>query len=331
MVENMREICEICEDTGLFTIDFKNTWSPLFEDKEIIVCQECGFGRITPQLDQKQVIDFYTNVYRSKTSPHYVDFSDYIPAPFVFRGRSFSQLLLSLQYLEAKEHYQILDVGAGLGRSYITAQELLGEKFDFHAIEHDQEAVNYYKRFLPRIQVCQDFSQFDGSLDLIILSHCLEHFDFEDMAKFFSEMHSALADDGVIMIEVPHADFRNSRYKDIRYKDTPHLSFFSLDSLKKLVEMNGFQSLFLDTAGLHIEDAFVKTETQSVSMSSRLKKVVKKIWGYKYVSKYSRWHSINKKMRDQAGGRFLRNPNFQYKGDRAVLRCVIRKSPSFTR
>ena len=39
------------------------------------------------------------------------------------------------------------------------------------------------------------------------------------MAKFFSNMHSALAD-GVIMIEVPHADFRNSRYKDIRYKDT---------------------------------------------------------------------------------------------------------------
>ena len=111
----MFETCEICEETDLFTIDFKNTWSSLFEDKEIIVCQACGFGRIMPQLDQT-VIDFYTNVYRS--SPHYVDFSDYIPAPFVFRGRSFGQFLLSLQYLEVKENYQILDVGAGLGVLY---------------------------------------------------------------------------------------------------------------------------------------------------------------------------------------------------------------------
>ena len=65
----MRETCEICEDTALFTIKFKNTWSPLFEDKKILVCQACGFGRIMPQLDQKQIIDFYANVYRSKESP----------------------------------------------------------------------------------------------------------------------------------------------------------------------------------------------------------------------------------------------------------------------
>ena len=77
------------------------------------------------------------------------------------------------------------------------------------------------------------------------------------MAKFFSNMHSALADDGVIMIEVPHMNFRKFCYKDIRYKDTPHLSFFSLDSLKKLVEIDRFQYT-TDTAGLHIEEAFAK-------------------------------------------------------------------------
>ena len=54
MVGNMFETCEICEETDLFTIDFKNTWSPLFEDKKILVCEACGFGRIMPQLDQKQ-------------------------------------------------------------------------------------------------------------------------------------------------------------------------------------------------------------------------------------------------------------------------------------
>ena len=249
----------------------------------------------------------------------------------MFRSRSFGQLLLARQYLEAKEHYEILDVGAGLGRSYITARELLGDKFDFHAIEHDEEAISYYKKFLPGIQVCLDFEQFDASLDLIIMSHSLEHFDFEDMPKLFSDMHRALADDGVIMIEVPHADFRNSRYKDIRYKDTPHLSFFSLDSLKKLIEMNGFQICFLSTAGLPIEEAFVKTETHVGGMKFRLKKVLKKSWGYKYASRFLRQYSVNKKMREQAGGRFLRNPNFQYKGDRAVLRCVISKSPLLIR
>ena len=173
----------------------------------------------------------------------------------MFRGESLSQFLLS-PISCTKRKYQILDVGAGLGRSFISAKELPADKFIFYAIEQDAAAINYYSRFLPGINICQDFSGFNGTLDLIIMSHSLEHFDITDMPKLLSNIHNALSNDGIVMIEVPHADLRRSYYKEIRFKDTPHLSFFSVDSLKKLVLTHGFDVCFLDTAGMPIESAF---------------------------------------------------------------------------
>ncbi|MDB2469173.1 class I SAM-dependent methyltransferase [Alphaproteobacteria bacterium] len=326
MINKSKNTCSICKKSSFFTIDYKNTWSPLFENKKILVCKTCGFGQIFPKISSDLIIDFYNTVYRSKASPHYVDFTKYIPAPFVFRGRSLSQFLLSLQFLAPKEKYQILDVGAGLGRSFISAKELLQDKFIFYAIEQDTAAIHYYNRFLPGINVCQDFSGFNGTLDLIIMSHSLEHFDITDMPKLFSNIHIALSNDGIVMIEVPHADLRSSYYKEIRFKDTPHLSFFSVDSLKKLVMAHGFDVCFLDTAGMPIESAFQTPMLGKNKYLVKLKKMLSSFWGYNSFAKIRRHWAVSRRMQKETGGRFLRDQNFHYRGNRAVLRCVIKKA-----
>ena len=322
---SMMKFCHICDESELFKIDFKNTWSPLFENKQIIVCKTCGFGRIDPRINTEKITDFYSKTYRAKGSPHYVNFLTVTPSPFIFRARSFAQLLLAFQYLKPKQHYNILDIGAGLGNSYITATEIFGDNFDFFAMEEDKAATSYYKRQFPRINVSKDFSQLECRMDLIILSHSLEHFDFVDMRQLFADIHRALVDDGIVMIEVPHADFRNTLYREIRFKDTPHLSFFSLDSLQKLVRVYGFETCFLDTAGMAIEATFSSVSSDPSSLKSLFKKVIRKIWGHRYFSNFVYQQLLRIRKQRESGGRFLRDPSFQYGGNRAVLRCVIRK------
>ena len=55
-----------------------------------------------------------------------------------------------------------------------------------------------------------------------------------------------LVDDGIVIIEVPH----EMGYEN-RVNDTPHISFFSPESLKKLANKyeNEFELCFIDTVG----------------------------------------------------------------------------------
>ena len=84
-------------------------------------------------------------------------------APFVFRGRSFSQLCCLFNIL-AKEHYQILDVGAGLGRSILPPKNCSAINLTFMLLSMTNKHKLLQEVF-ARIQVCQDFSQLDDSLD----------------------------------------------------------------------------------------------------------------------------------------------------------------------
>ena len=108
----------------LRSIEYRNEWSKLFNGQSILVCSDCGFGRNYPKIDSKSILDFYQNIYRSKSSPHYVDFSKKQSTQYFYRGRTISQLLLGYQYLQYKKKYNFLDIGAGLGKSFDSAKDL---------------------------------------------------------------------------------------------------------------------------------------------------------------------------------------------------------------
>lgn len=73
---------------------------------------------------------------------------------------------------------------------------------------------------------------------LVRASHVLEH--TAAPMEFLSRIANVLADDGVLMCEVPH-DPKNALLlpAQIRPQDTPHLLFFSENSLCRLLEMSG--------------------------------------------------------------------------------------------
>lgn len=321
----MNKLCSVCDGNILRSISYKNQWSDLFTNKQILVCETCGFGQIEPKIDSKSIQDFYRYEYRSKSSPHYVDFSRRIPSPYFYRAKSISQILLGLQYLDEKKEYNFLDVGAGLGRSFISVKEIFKANVNLFTVEEDLGAKNYYKNYYKDVVIASNISDFNDIMDIVLMSHSLEHFDITDMQNLFKDISNAMDDNGIFIIEVPHADFRDENYEKKRPKDTPHLCFFSLDSMSKLVKLYGFELCYIDTSGPLIGDMFFQENHSQKSIVTLSKFILKKFGLLSLISRLKRnifikVHLIRSKHI------FHKNVNFKYGGKRAVIRCVLKKS-----
>jgi len=320
-----RKICEVCQSNKLRNISYRNQWSELFNDKLILVCNTCGFGRIEPKIDSKSILNFYKNDYRSKNSPHYVDFSKHLSNQYFHRYKSISQLLLGRQYLQYKKKYNFLDIGAGLGKSFISAKEIFNGNLNIYAIEEDKAAKNYYHQHFKDVTISSSISEFSNLMDIVLMSHSLEHFDIDDMKELFIDVYNSLADNGIMIIEVPHADFRDHDYEKNRSKDVPHLCFFSLESLKRMAESLNFELCFIDTAGVLIEDMHCQNKLKKHRVVSLLRKLLQRVGLHTLLARLKR--NLYLKIRENFGrDDFYKHASFQYGGNRAVLRCILRKN-----
>ena len=72
-----------------------------------------------------------------------------------------------------------------------------------------------------------------------------EHFDIDDIHNLFKEIHNAMAEDGILIIEVPHADFRDHDYEKNRLYFMYHLFKYFTKHFITLSVMNCFVSVVL--------------------------------------------------------------------------------------
>ena len=294
----------------------------------------CGFGQINPKIDQNDLNNYYENIYRSKNSVMHFDFNKASLDMNILDYRSISQLLLCRQYLCSKNKYHFLDIGAGPGNSFISARKILGN-VSLSAIESNSDAKQFYKKSLDNISIYEHLADVNDGIDVLLMSHSLEHFGINDMQVLFQDIHNVLTDDGVAIIEIPHMDLRNSNVLKDRFNDTPHLSFFSLESLSKLIDKFEFELCFINTVGSLLTDSYsktanitrehvYKTTNRSVSAKRAVKDSIKQ--AAKHLGFYGYLYNINATLKRQ--GAFCDDINFKYGGKRDLLRCVIKKNNS---
>jgi hypothetical protein len=155
---------------------------------------------------------------------------------------------------------------------------------------------------------------------LVLSSHSLEHFRYEDLIDFLETLAVNMAEDGIFLAEVPHADMRIGY--EHREQDSPHLLFFSKKSLHMLFTQNGFEVLFIETCGERYQS---RTETTGTDLRSwkrlkALKKLVK-IYFADFIKTIF--------MKIGVKGRIdLNDNNFSYGGSRQCLRVVARPLPA---
>jgi SAM-dependent methyltransferase len=226
----------------------------IFGESWLYECDECGLVQTLPRPSLKALSDYYAVDYRNGCFAG-ADVADLSKFPkdnlyYYNRGQSIAELL--------KPHIQtdtpqILDIGAGFGHILYA----LGERYPQAprtAIEFSEVCVEHLQGLGIEVYtdaVEESLPKIGRKFDVIILSHVFEHLlNPLETAELIREH---LAPDGVLYIEVPNIPADSLlRYPDHVWAprfEEPHISLFSVPTLRNTLETAGFDVLFCDTAG----------------------------------------------------------------------------------
>ncbi|ONH36816.1 MULTISPECIES: bifunctional 2-polyprenyl-6-hydroxyphenol methylase/3-demethylubiquinol 3-O-methyltransferase UbiG [Protofrankia] len=140
-----------------------------------------------------------------------------------------------------------LDCGCGAGDS---ARLLAGRGWSVTGITSDPAALAVAERVCETVHL-YDLTKglpfaADGSYDLVLLSHVLEH--LADPAGLLAEARRVVAGDGLVVVALPNVLHYSQRVRFVRGRfeysrtgvmDTAHLRFFTFDSALRLVRDSG--------------------------------------------------------------------------------------------
>ncbi len=299
-------------------------WSStkMFDGLSIEFCNLCGFGYSTPELDDDSVNHFYAEIYRGIGSPFFTNFSA-MSKPISHNYRSLSQLVLARHFVQFEMGDSFVDIGPGSGESFVSATSVLPDP-KMLAVELSDGAPAAYKDIygVDTFDNIENLALDVSNIKIILSSHSLEHFKLDDLQVFLINIKNALSPDGVFVAEVPHVDMRI--HSQMRVGDSPHFLFFSKESLQKVLELSGFEVLFLESCGQKYNEWWIEqTENkQYSSLSSWFKDILRAGFAMFPMSikrlikrSYTRLNveTINFDTND-----------FSYGGDRTCLRVVAR-------
>ena len=228
----------------------------VFHKSTLAVCRHCGFVQAVSRPPFDVLADYYVQDYRQGCictgGGDVADISEYPKDNLYYynRGQSIAELLHD--YVR-KEAPRILDVGAGYGHILYA----LGQQFpdsERVAIEYSEICVPFLESLKIQVHtrpVEEALADNRKPFDLVVLSHVLEH--LLDPVPVLKLIREHLAPGGVLYIEVPNIPSSSLlKYPDHVWAprfDEPHITFFSQETLRKMLKATGFEVAFCDTAG----------------------------------------------------------------------------------
>jgi SAM-dependent methyltransferase len=305
-----------------------------FSELEFHGCRHCGFGWGTPYVDAESLAKFYEGVYYPKVKHRRSDQNAKFPGFVPLEPRSVSQILLVRMFKCFREGQTILDIGPGQGRSFRAISEVI-PGLKYFAFEPDLDLSSLLERFLgvhvfphrfPSERVASQIVE-GRRFDLVLMSHVLEHFNGADVGGVLRNIRDLVAEDGVLMCEVPYCDWR--QHEKVLASDPSHLSLFSCDSLKMALIEAGFNVKFLNTCSEPYDSWRHEAAGQECPANQKGRRVGSlSAWGKTVYDLLpiapprrfvERLYSL---MNPNHSARLLLSNDFDYGGDRTCLRAV---------
>lgn len=229
--------CAVCQGADFEPIAEQDRYGLRFP---VVICRACGLVQTNPRMTQESYNEFYNTEYRrlyeGTAKPSDGSFTlQYERGKHIFHS-------VARFFSAPPQNYFVLEVGCGSGGVIKYFQEQgcrvkgidLGEEYLAHG-----RAV--YGLDLTAGTLA-DLS-LDGSPDLIIYSHVMEH--ILDPVEELAQVRRLLAPGGLLSIEVPGLRFVQHAYDGdiLRMLQNAHTYHFSLQSLTNLLRVSGFQRL----------------------------------------------------------------------------------------
>ncbi|MGE5185673.1 MAG: class I SAM-dependent methyltransferase [Acidobacteriota bacterium] len=246
-LEPRRDTCALCGSPEL-VVHLRH--GDMFQHKPgtftLERCRACGHVFQNPRLSLAGLDIYYKDFYDGlgETGMEFV--FGFGASPYLQRARAMKSV---------REPARWLDVGAGHGHFCIAARgELPSTHFDgldlSESIEEAQRRgwiETAYRGLFPELA-----PTLAGRYDAISMSHYLEH--TLDPRKELEAAHTALADDGCLLIEVPDPEFKLGRVLRrywLPWFQPQHLHLLSVKNLEKLLVERGFEPVVWHRGAAH--------------------------------------------------------------------------------
>jgi hypothetical protein len=262
--------CILCKSESLnFAGSYRCGDKPtreFFTGSRVVKCNSCNLLQLNIIPSNDKLNYFYQEIYRDEERYKAVNLEKYpFDNPwFLSRGRALTQFTSDSirEYNDRK--LKILSIGAGFGYNLHALSESFPGSILF-ACEPDQFCQPFLRKInadifpfilddSDRIKQVRD----NGPYNIVIMSHIIEH--FADPVENVKLCLSLLDKNGVMIIEVPNCQGSISSWNI-----APHISFFTPNTLERVVIQAGGKILKIDTCG----------PIQSTMMGFGIKKVIK--------------------------------------------------------
>lgn len=201
---------------------------------EIFFCRGCGLGKTVPFLEEKKLRELYSStVYRDNDAGKF-----WSPLEKIIR---FLRIQRSRRVERFSHPGRILDVGCGRGDFLALMKE---RGWEATGLELDRRVAAYaVKSGLDlRVGNLEDVRFPDGHFDAVTLWHVFEH--LREPGRVLNECRRILKPGGLLVVAVPNLESLQARLTGRHWfhLDLPyHLYHYSLKSIKRLLEISGFE------------------------------------------------------------------------------------------
>ncbi len=226
--------CPVCEIDDSEVLAEKDRYG--FECKNVI-CKNCGLVYINPRMSNSFYTSLYKEDYRDIYSGQTVDYVKYFENRYA-GGKSMFEFLNSK--IPVKKGAKVLDVGCGIGA---VLKYFKDQGCTIHGIDLGAEFIKYGREnhdLNLHLNTIFDV-ELDYAPDVIVYSHVFEH--ILDLNKEAAQLRNLLADDGVLLLEVPGVLNLTPSYNGnfMKYCQNAHTFSFSKNTLQNVMEKNGFE------------------------------------------------------------------------------------------
>jgi hypothetical protein len=215
------------------------------------VCNDCGHGVLQAIPSSEHISIFYnTSFWGRDELPNRVEAANKGIFSEVHLARAKHQKEFIAQYSRLQNLTTCLEIGPGDALLSRALKKDSNSNAVFYVCEPGTHWEDYYKSIkLEKIANLFPFSSLKEPYDLIVASHWLEH--IPNVKEVLRSLKTKLSKGGKLFIEVPNT---SHNYWSLNIKDTPHIHFFTVDSLTRLAESVGFNILEIAEFGISLQE-----------------------------------------------------------------------------
>lgn len=239
----MAKICIACNSDKNIRIYQKKS----FLECPVYRCGKCGlyFFYLDDKRMERKCDEYYKNTYWSTLRRRWEEKRKFLNIIIkILRALKTEPLQQLWHYNMIKKHAsgkskKFLDIGCAKGDFMMFFSK---KGFEVRGIEPDKNNAKIVNKLFKK-EVCinglVEKVKIRERFDIIYLCHVFEHLIRPDL--FLKKIKNNLNKDSIIFLEVPNCENKKILYNSLNYH--PHIYSFTLKSIRKLFENNGYKIL----------------------------------------------------------------------------------------